>query len=279
MTGVGGPGLDYRRASTARVYNYFLGGKAWSDVDRESAVKVIRSAPDAPAVARENLRFAGRAAAWGVAARKIRQVVDIGVGIVDDVPIPSVETCVLAAGAETVLAFDHDEVVLAHARALRIGYGGVLRGDVNDLDGIFAHPKATELLVMSEPMVVVLAAVLHFVADAEAVMAGLRHRLAPGSVVVVSHATSTQTDNARVTGMTKAYTGASSQIIFRSDEEIRALARGWDIVTPPGLVPVQQWSVDEGYQGSSYETVRVAGMVAVRPDLRQGRVSARGGAR
>ncbi|NKZ03301.1 SAM-dependent methyltransferase [Actinomadura latina] len=269
MTGTDSPGLDYRRASTARVYNYFLGGKAWSDVDREAALKVIRSAPDAPAVARENLRFAGRAAAWAVTTHKIRQVVDIGVGIVDDVPIPSVETCVLAAvGGATVLAFDHDEVVLAHARALRTGYGGVLRGDVTDLDGIFAHPEVADLIVMSEPMVVVLAAVLHFVPGADAVMAGLRERLAPGSVVVVSHATSTKTEGARISGMTKAYQGASSQIIFRSDEEIRALARGWDIVTPPGLVPVQHWSVDGSYEGPSYETVRVVGMAAVLPRRR-----------
>lgn len=268
MTGTDpNPGLDYSRPSTARIYNYLLGGKAWSAVDEEAALKVIRSAPDAPIVARENMRFAGRAASWAVVRYGIRQVVDIGVGILDEVPIPSVETCVKAAAAGTrVLAYDHDDVVLAHARVLRPGYGGVLAGDVTDLDGIFGHPQAEDLIDPAAPIVVVLAAVLHFVPDAGAVMADLRRRLAPGSVAVLSHATSTKTDGSRVTAMTKAYRGASSQIVFRTEEEIRALAAGWDIVTPPGLVDVQSWDPAGAYTGPPSETVRVVGMAAVLPE-------------
>ena len=142
-------GLDYSRASTARVYNYYLGGKSWSRVDKEAAEKVIRSAPDAPEVARENLRFAGRAASWAVSAYGIRQVIDIGVGIVDDVPIPAVEECVLEAAPDAVVvAFDHDEVVLAHGRALRPGYGGVLRGDVTDLARAIGYDQRIDIEVV-----------------------------------------------------------------------------------------------------------------------------------
>ncbi|WP_433476509.1 SAM-dependent methyltransferase [Spirillospora sp. CA-142024] len=275
------PGLDYDKASLARVYNFYLGGKDWSDVDKETAQAVIRSAPDVPEAARENFRFAGRAAAWAVAEYRVRQVLDIGVGIVSDVPLPSVETCVLAADpGATVLAFDNDEVVLAHARALRPGYGGVLRGDVTDLDGIFKHPDAVGLIDMAKPLVVILAAVLHFVPDAAAVMAGLRERLAPGSVVVLSHVTSTQTSERRVAGMTKAYDDkAISPIFFRSQEEIRALADGWDIVTPSDLVDVQRWSPDGTYAGPLYDTVRVLGMAAVLPGHQQERAHTPGGAR
>ncbi|WP_165978576.1 SAM-dependent methyltransferase [Actinomadura darangshiensis] len=256
------------RASTARVYNYLLGGKDNFAVDREAAEKIIRSAPDAPDVARENLRFAGRAASWAVATHGIKRVVDIGVGISYGVPIPSVETCVKQADpAAKVIGFDPDEVVLAHARAYRPGYGGVLHGDVTDLDGIFNHPAA-DLIDTTKPIVVVLAAVLHFIKDATAVMDELSERLAAGSVVVLSHATSTDTSQGRVAGMTKAYKKASSQIIFRPEEEIRALAHGWDIVTPPDLVDVQRWSPDGSYNGPSHETVRVVGMAAVLPDHR-----------
>ncbi|MGP4029684.1 SAM-dependent methyltransferase [Actinomadura sp. 3N407] len=278
------PGLNYAQASTARMYNYYLGGKSWSAVDREAALAVIRSAPDAsavPIVARENFLFAGRAASWVVGEYGIRQVVDIGVGIVDDVPLPSVETCVHDVDPDaTVLAFDHDEVVLSHARALRPGYGGVLRGDITDLDGIFHHPAAAGLIDLTAPMVVVAAAILHFVDEPAAVMAGLRDRLVGGSVVVLSHATSTKTSQARVSGMTKVYDDkASSTIAFRDEEEIRALADGWDIVDPPGMVPVQQWSVDGSYDGPSYEPVGVVGMVAVLRGHWQGQVRTPGGAR
>ncbi|WP_433464068.1 SAM-dependent methyltransferase [Spirillospora sp. CA-128828] len=277
----GRSGLDHGKASLARVYNYYLRGKDWSSLDEETAQAVIRSAPDVPEAARENFRFAGRAAAWAVAEHQIRQVVDIGVGIVNDLPLPSVETCVLEVDpGATVLAFDNDEVVLAHARALRRGYGGVLRGDVTDLDGIFKHPDAVGLIDMAEPLVVILAAVLHFVPDAAAVMVGLRERLAPGSVVVLSHVTSTQTSERRVAGMTKAYDDkAVSPIFFRSQEEIRAPADGWDIVAPPGLVDVQRWSPDGTYVGPLYDTVRVLGMAAVLPGHQQEHVRAPGGAR
>ncbi|RFS81458.1 hypothetical protein D0T12_31400 [Actinomadura spongiicola] len=265
-----GLALDFTQASRARVYNYLLGGKSWTEVDRETAQAVIRTSPDAPAVARENFKFAGRAAAWAVAEFGIRQVLDIGVGIVDDVPLDSVEICVHNVDPDAmVLAFDHDEVVLAHARALRPGYGGVLQGDVRDLDMIFdnpglRHPDLADRIDLSRPAVVVLAAVLHFVDDPAAVMAGLRERLAPGSVVIVSHATSSHTGEERVDGMTAAYERGSSSIIFREEEAIASLADGWDLL-PPGMTDVQLWSPDGTYQEEVYETVRVVGMAAMLP--------------
>lgn len=260
------PGRTYTRPSTALMYNYYLGGKSWTGVDAQAAIEVIRSSPDAPAVARENFRFAGRAAAWAVAEFGIGQVLDIGVGIVHDVPFDSVETCVRAVAPDaTVLGYDNDPVVLTHARAWRPGYGGVLRGDIRDLDSVLHHPGAAGLIDPAAPTVVVAAAVLHFVSDPAAVMAGLRERLAPGSVVVVSHATSAGTEQGRVEDMTEAYDQATSPIRFRTEAQIRALAAGWDLVTPPGVVPVENWSVDGSYQRGPYETVRVVGMAAVLP--------------
>lgn len=272
------PGLarDFSRSSEAGVYNFYLGGKSWTRADMETAVAVIRTSPDAQAVARENFLFAGRAASWAVAEYGIGQVFDVGVGIVDDVPLDSVETCVHRVAPDAVvLAFDNDEVVLARARALRRGYGRVLGGDVTDLDSIFCHPDLSDhpdlagRVDLTAPAVVVMAAVLHFIDDPAAVMAGLRERLAPGSVVVLSHATRTRTSADRVGGMTRAYEKGRSPIVFREEGEIAALADGWDIVCPPGLVDVQLWSVDGGYEGELYETVRVVGMAAVLPDVPQ----------
>ncbi|TMQ90989.1 hypothetical protein ETD83_32965 [Actinomadura soli] len=256
-------GPAYTKPSHALMYNYYLGGKSWSGVDAQAAIEVVRSSPDVPAVARENFRFAGRAAAWAVKHHGIRQVLDIGVGIVHDIPDDGVERCVRAVAPQAmVLGYDIDPVVLAHARAWRPGYGGVLRGDIRDLDSIFNHRDAADLIDPTAPTVVVAAAVFHFVSKPAAVMAELRERLAPGSVVIVSHATSTGTEQSRVDGMTESYDETRSPIRFRSEAEIRALADGWDIVTPPGLAPVESWSVDGTYQRGPYETVRVVGMAA-----------------
>jgi hypothetical protein len=281
------PGLarDFTRSSEAGVYNFYLGGKSWTAADKETALAVIRTSPDAQAVARENFLFAGRAASWAVAEYGIGQVFDIGVGIVDDVPLDCVETCVHNVNPDAVvLAFDNDEVVLARARALRTGYGRVLSGDVTDLDSIINHPDLLNhpdlagRIDLTVPAVIVLAAVLHFIDDPAAVMAGLRDRLAPGSFIVLSHATKTRTSHARVGGMTKAYEKGRTPIIFREEADIAALADGWDLV-PPGLVDVQLWSADGSYQGELYETVRVVGMVTRLPGPQQGQIRAPGGAR
>lgn len=277
------PGLarDFTRSSEAGVYNFYLGGKSWTSADKETALAVIRTSPDAQAVARENFLFAGRAASWAVAEYGIGQVFDIGVGIVDDVPLDSVETRVHnVAPNAIVLAYDNDEVVLARARALRTGYGRVLEGDVTDLDSIFNHPDLLDhpdlagRIDLTAPAVIVLAAVLHFIDDPAAVMARLRDRLAPGSVIVLSHATKTRTSQDRIGGMTKAYEKGRSPIIFREEEDIAALADGWDLL-PPGLVDVQLWSPDSSYQGELYESVRVVGMVARLSDPRRGRTMRR----
>ncbi|TDC81849.1 SAM-dependent methyltransferase [Actinomadura sp. 7K507] len=261
-----GRALDFTQASPARTYNALLKGRTAYASDREAADKVIAMAPDAGQVARENFQFAGRAAAWAVAEFGIGQVADIGVGVLDaDIGLPSVEECVLRVALDArVVAFDNDPVVLAHARSGR-SYGRVLHGDVTDLDTVFGNLELGEALDRSAPTVVVLAAVLHFVADPAAVMAELGRRLAPGSVVVLSHATTTDTETRRVDGMTKAYDKATSRIRFRSEEEILGLVDGWDMVAPPGLCDVAEWGLPEPHDGQVGEHVRVVGLVAVRP--------------
>ena len=266
---ISGGDLSFAKPSTARMYNYYLGGKSWFEVDRAAAEGVLRSAPDAGDVAQENFLFAGRAAAWAARTYGIGQVLDIGAGIVGDVPLPSVEDQVHASYPDAVVVgCDNDEVVLAHARGLRTGYGGVLKGDVRDLHGIFGDPNLQRVLDVDARMIVVLAAVLHFVPDAQVdgVVDDLLRQLAPGSVLVMSHATSSATDERRVSGMEQAYDDASSRIRFRSVEWISDMVADWDLVDPPGLCDVARWDLPEPHQGRLGRDVRVVGQVAVRPE-------------
>lgn len=264
------------------MYSYYLGGKAWFDVDRTAAEAVLRFAPDAGIVARENFLFAGRAAAWAAKTHGIGQVLDIGAGILSGVPLPSVEDHVhQACPGAVVVGCDNDPVVLAHARGLRTGYKRVLEGDVRDLDTIFGNPDLQKTLDVADRMVVVLAAVLHFVPDVQVggVVDELWRRLAPGSVVVMSHATSSATSQRRVSGMAQAYDDATSRIHFRTEEEIAGLLAGWDVVDPPALCDVGRWGLPRPHDGQPGRDVRVVGMVAARPDVRHRPVCASGGAR
>ncbi|MFA1538048.1 SAM-dependent methyltransferase [Actinomadura monticuli] len=116
--------------------------------------------------------------------------------------------------------------------------------------------------------------VLRSAPDAGAV----RQRLAPGSVRVMSHATSAATDARWVSGMEQAYDDATNRIHFRAEAEIAGLLAGWDAVDSPARCDVARWGLPTPYDGQPGRHVRVVGMPAVLPDLRQGRVRARGGA-
>lgn len=276
---------ETRKASPARVYAALLGSRDTFGPDRQAAQALTRVAPDAPVVARANYLFSGRGAAYAVeqlVARPHRgpiRCLNIGCGIVGDVPPPTLEDQVHAVDpTAVVVGIDNDPVVLAHTRA-RPGYGGVLPGDVRDVDALFTDPALCALIDLDEPMVVVLAAVLHFVPDAARVMQDMRNWLAPGSFVVLSHATTTATAQDRVEGMTEVYQRqATDQIIFRPEDEIRALVKGWRI-TEHGLQDVADWRhsearADQGdqvKQGDQVEqSVRVVGLVAELTGLPEG---------
>jgi S-adenosyl methyltransferase len=93
---------------------------------------------------------------------------------------------------------DYDRVVVTHARALlEKGSDGVLvvEGDLRGPARIIGEAKGR--IDFSEPVAVLLFAVLHFLTDADdphAVVASLAGHLAPGSAVAISHLTGEGTD-------------------------------------------------------------------------------------
>ena len=66
----------------------------------------------------------------------------------------------------------------------------VIKGDVRDPAAILAHPETLRLIDYSEPVGVLLVAVLHFVPDGdhEQIIATLRDAVAPGSHLAICHA-------------------------------------------------------------------------------------------
>jgi len=72
--------FDPTRPNVARVWDYWLGGKDNFAADRELAEKMLAVHPPTAQMARENRQFLGRAVSY-VAARGIRQFVDVGAGL------------------------------------------------------------------------------------------------------------------------------------------------------------------------------------------------------
>ncbi len=75
------PRLDTRHAHSARVYNYWLGGKDNFAVDREAAEQAIAATPGIVADVRANRMFLSRVVHYLAAECGIRQFLDIGAGL------------------------------------------------------------------------------------------------------------------------------------------------------------------------------------------------------
>ena len=112
---VGPPTLDVRVAHSARVYNYFLGGKDYYPADRELAEVLYQVTPGVVTAARVHRAFIRRVAGW-MAAEGLGQFVDVGTGLPDS---PNLHEVVQKARPTArVLYVDPDPLVLLHARAL-----------------------------------------------------------------------------------------------------------------------------------------------------------------
>jgi S-adenosyl methyltransferase len=73
--------LDFAVPHTARVWNYWLGGKDNYAADRELGDQIQALIPDIVSSARADRAFLGRAVTHLVAEAGIRQLLDLGTGL------------------------------------------------------------------------------------------------------------------------------------------------------------------------------------------------------
>jgi S-adenosyl methyltransferase len=240
-----GPGIDTFRAHTARVYDYFIGGKNHFAADREAAKKVLAANPTAVTGPRQNRAFLGRAVNYLAAEAGIRQFLDIGTGLPTTSNVHEVAQAVLPSAR--VVYVDNDPLVLAHARALLTsdpeGRTAYIDADLRKPEDILLHPATREVLDFSRPIALMLVAILHFIGDDEhpaEIVATLVDALPPGSYVVASHFTAEHSPEGSAAG-TRAYRGAGLHVQPRDSEEFAEIAfPGLDLV-PPGVVVVSEW--------------------------------------
>src|SRR6201985_311096 len=108
--------IDTSKPHSARIYDYYLGGKNHFAADRAIADKTLAAAPFARTMARENRAFLGRAVRYLAEEAGIRQFLDIGSGLPTTGNVHEVAQSVDPSCR--VVYVDNDPLVLAHARAL-----------------------------------------------------------------------------------------------------------------------------------------------------------------
>jgi hypothetical protein len=237
------PRIDTERVFSARVYNYWLGGKDNFAADRKYGDAVAETSPNIRIAAIENRRFLGRVV--GVLAEAgIRQFLDIGTGL------PTAgnthEVAQEIAPESRIVYVDNDPMVMVHARALLTsspqGRTAYLEGDLRDPDGILNAPGLRDTLDLTQPVALMMIAVLHFAADDAAYPAvdALTKQLAPGSYVVISHATGDFWDPARVEEVNATNKAHKMEFWFRSQAQVARFFGEFPLIEP-GIVPVSEW--------------------------------------
>jgi hypothetical protein len=236
---------DFTVPSPARMYDYFLGGKDNFPADRDAARQVIAAYPDVRRLAWANRRFLTRTV-WFMAAQGIRQYIDLGTGIPTS---PNVhEVARQAIPGARVVYVDNDPVVTTHSQALRATNDGVvaINGDIRRPQDILSHPGLTALINFTEPVGILFVSVLHFISpedDLGDIVAAFRWRMAAGSYLAISHATTDGADPGVLAEIAQVYEKATSPATPRPATQIQELFTGLDLVEP-GLVDVSQWRPD-----------------------------------
>jgi SAM-dependent methyltransferase len=229
----------------ARVYDYFLGGKDNFAADREVAERLIAGDPRIVRTAKENRRFLLRVVRYLAAECGIRQFLDIGSGLPTQTNVHEVALSV-AADARVVYV-DNDPIVAVHGRALLANdpHTTFVEADLRRPMEIIGTAGTQRIIDFSEPVALLLVAVLHFVADSDApydLVAQLRDALPPGSYLALSHGAAA--DDAQFRELSReVYENASVQLWVRQPDLIAAFFDGFELV-PPGLVPITWWRPD-----------------------------------
>ena len=235
--------LDSGLSNVARIYDALLGGKDNYAADREAARRLIEVIPDAQRVARDNRAFLGRAVRYLAGQVGVSQFLDIGTGLPTR---GNVHEAARSANPDARVVYcDYDPVVVANARALLADVPEVtaIEGDVRYPRHLLTLPAVRDVIDFSEPVAVLLVAVLHFVPDSDSPWSAVRcitDHLAPGSYLVISHVTGDEISGDAVSQASAIYADALVQGAARSKGDIARFFDGVHLIDP-GLVDVAAW--------------------------------------
>jgi SAM-dependent methyltransferase len=241
-------GIDTTRASIARVYDAFLGGKDNFEIDREVLRQVATVAPQVTDLAWSNRNFLVRACRFLAGQAGITQYLDCGSGL------PTAENTHqivqrLQPNAK-VLYIDNDPVVLAHGRALLEENENTLfiSADIFEPEEVLGTPEVREFLDFSQPIALIQNGTLHHYLgdDSPELVQKYIDALVPGSYVVISHFLDPETPEHAKTARALEERFTHSPMgsgLFRTHEQIEAMFNDLEMVTP-GLVLCDEWWPD-----------------------------------
>lgn len=237
------PTIDTSVPHSARIWNYWLGGKDNFPSDQAAGDEIRQVFPAIVEDARAVRAFLNRAVRHLAGTAGVRQFLDVGTGL------PTVnnthEVAQSVAPECRVVYVDNDPLVLAHARALLVGSPAgttaYIDADLRDPESILQG--AAEILSFDEPIALILMGILGHITDNEEAR-GIVHRLMdtlpPGSYLVISDLTNEVNGEAVDKAIRYWNENSSNPRVNRTPDEIARFFDGLEVLEP-GVVSSSLW--------------------------------------
>ena len=247
--------IDSSRPHSARIWNYWLGGKDYYAVDREVGDEFLEIFPGQADIARHSRAFLGRSVRYLAGEAGIRQFLDVGTGLptVDNTH----EVAQRVAPESRIVYVDNDPLVLVHARALLTsgpkGACDYIDADLRDPDKIIA--EASRTLDFGQPVALMMLGILGHIPDEEGpeqILAHMVSVLAPGSYLVINDGTNVMhgqaggepvEDSARARAIARYAEASGAPYYLRTPERIESFFTGFELVDP-GVISVSRWRIE-----------------------------------
>ncbi|MEO3802174.1 SAM-dependent methyltransferase [Nonomuraea sp. B1E8] len=237
---------------TARIWNYWLGGKDHFPVDREVGDRVKKIFPVVVELAQADRLFLGRAVRYLTAEAGIRQFLDIGTGL--PTQDNTHEVAQQIAPETRVVYVDNDPLVLVHARALLTSSeeGATSYIDADAHDPSYILREAAKTLDFSQPVAIMLLGIMHFISDddeLQRIIDELMAAVPSGSYVAVANTTTAVNGETTAEAVRVWNIDAQPKLKLRTPERIAEFFEGYEVVEP-GWVSCSRWRPEPEWDGS-----------------------------
>ncbi len=258
--------VDVDRPSSARIYDYFLGGAHNFEVDRDAAQALQRDHPAIGLGMRANRSYLRRAVTY-LTSNGISQFLDLGSGIPT---VGNVHEIAQRTNPDAhVVYVDLEPIAVTHSNTILAGNdrATAIHADLRRPQEVLDHPDTKAMLDLERPIALIAAGVLQYVSDADdpaGIVAGYVDRLAPGSYLAMSHPSQDDLTSERKAGtaaVDKVYRRTDTPFTYRTKAQFEALFAGLDLVEP-GVVHMWSWHADSNSEDTELEG-RLTGFAGV----------------
>ena len=243
------PEFDTSIPQTARIWNYWLGGKDNFPVDRAVGDQILEAFPAIVENARASRAFLARAVGYLADEAGVRQFLDIGTGL--PTANNTHEVAQRVAPDAKIVYVDNDPIVLAHARALLTstpeGASAYIDADLRDPDKLLR--EAAQTLDFTQPIAIMLMGILGHIADddqARSIVKRLMDAVPSGSYLTMNDGTDTSeevVEAGRIWNLS-----ANPTYHLRSPDRIARFFDGLELVGP-GVVSPPRWRPEPSPSG------------------------------